>query len=74
MVYLASYSLNGLFVQVDGPEVEAIFGGTPAGGPLEFEPSGALHDAIVARVRLYCQENLLPVPSPEQVVILTGMI
>lgn len=60
-------------VQVDGPEAVEHFGGTPAGGPIDFEfPADGtpLRDALAARAIRYCEENGLPVPAPSQLIVL----
>jgi hypothetical protein len=74
MRYAAQVTMSGVAVEVEGPEVEACFGGPVAGGPLEdfeFPTDGSsVREAVVARVIRYCEENALPAPTPAQVVVL----
>lgn len=70
---LISISGFDVKVEVDGPEVEAAFGGTPAGGPVDFDfpaDSTQIRSALADRAVRYCQENALPVPDKAQVIVL----
>lgn len=59
-------SAAGAFIEVSGPEVDVIFGSSPAGGPLPWDQANeAVQDAAIR----FCAANLLPVPTPDQVII-----
>jgi len=74
MNYQALVQSNGLSVTIEGLEVLAVFGAEVAGGLLEDFSApldgSSIRDAAVRRFQAYCVENLIPVPTPEQITLL----
>jgi hypothetical protein len=68
MRYVITRTMDGATVQVEGAEVEAVFGGPLAGGPVDYDP--AVDGTLSERLTRYCTENLLPLPAAGQVVVL----